>query len=169
MEAEKGLFWLRITHLENGSFVASVISDPTKPQNESSVHHGDYDDTGAVYYVIAVLFIYGFSIILMIGSSIKKSKHDGGVNKYMKDMAKVQRAERRQEKFNTRLVMHRKKYHHASLGADLAGVSKDGGCLGALSEIAVTMEGPPIDTCQGFVQQNVHAESSPHTKQHITV
>jgi len=36
---------------------------------------------GALYYVIAVVLIYGFSIILMIGSQIRKNKHDRGLSR----------------------------------------------------------------------------------------
>ena len=40
---------------------------------------------GALYYVIAVVFIYSFSIILLIGSQIRKNKHDRGVSRFRKD------------------------------------------------------------------------------------
>jgi len=37
---------------------------------------------GALYYVVAVVFIYSFSIILLIGSQIRKNKHDRGVSRF---------------------------------------------------------------------------------------
>ena len=68
-----------------------------------------YDDEGALYYVIAVLFMYAFSIILMIGSLIKKSKQDNGMSKYMEDLDKVRKVERRQLKYKSRLAMQNNK------------------------------------------------------------
>ena len=100
---------LQIKQLHSGTYFASVI-DETHHYNISTVQN-EYDDTGALYYVIAVVLMYGCSIILMIGSSIKKSKNDNGVHKYMKDMDKIKRLARRQEKFKTRLVMYRKRYY----------------------------------------------------------
>ena len=69
----------------------------------------EYDDQGALLYVIVVLCMYAFSIILMIGSSIKKSKQDRGVSKYMKGMDKLRSIQRRQEKFKARMVFHNNK------------------------------------------------------------
>ena len=121
----RSLFRLRIHHLHNGTYLASVI-DETHHYNTSTVQN-EYDDTGALYYVIAVVLMYGCSIILMIGSSIKKSKNDNGVHKYMKDMDKIKRLARRQEKFKTRLVMYGKRYRNV-LGSDRAELSVDGSC-----------------------------------------
>lgn len=92
----------QIEQLDNETFLATLVA-----HSNGSMLHGEkpYDDQGALYYVVAVVFIYGFSIILMIGSLIKRNKNDNGVSKYMKDMDKVRRMERRQLKYQTRLAM----------------------------------------------------------------
>lgn len=106
-----GQIRITITHIENGTFIARIIN-----QNNHSVDAGyttrdidNYDDQGALIYVCAVIFIYGFSIILMIGSSMKKTSTDQGVSKYMNNIKKLRRLERRQEKFKTRLAMSKKR------------------------------------------------------------
>ena len=112
-----GVLRLKISRLTNGSFVASVLDNEMGWQNGSQLlmpttaAAPGYDDQGALYYVVVVVFMYGFSIILMIGSSMKKSEQDNGMNTYMKDLDKVKRLERRQEKFKMRLVMNKKGFH----------------------------------------------------------
>ena len=98
----KTLVKFQVERVDNDTFLATLVS-----QSNTSHFYAtrSYDDEGALYYVVAVVFIYGFSIILMIGSLIKKNKADNGVSKYMKDMDKVRRMERRQQKYQTRLAM----------------------------------------------------------------
>ena len=74
----------------NRSFVASIVSDNK---------HRD-DDLGALYYVVAVIFIYGFSIVLMIASHIRKNKMDQKLTSYLKEMANVRKRERQIQLFN---------------------------------------------------------------------
>ena len=102
-----------------------MIDEPTSRHNTSAGTHGGYDDTGALYYVIAVVLMYGCSIVLMIGSSIKKSKNDNGVRKYMKDLDKIKRLARRQEKFKARLLMYGKRYHKTSEARSTPTISMD--------------------------------------------
>ena len=64
---------------------------------------------GALYYVLAVIFMYGCSILLMFGSFIKKSKHDNHITTYMKELERIGKLELKQEKFKTKLKMHQKK------------------------------------------------------------
>ena len=49
----------------------------------------DYDQTGASYYVIAVVLVYGMSIVMLIASHIKRRQQklveDKQINKYLKD------------------------------------------------------------------------------------
>lgn len=42
------------------------------------------DNLGALYYVVAVLFIYGLSIVMMIASHIRKNKQDSQLRTYLK-------------------------------------------------------------------------------------
>ena len=109
---------LSIHKLENGTFIAK-IHQPVDIFNTTRFNSttDDYDSKGALVYVCAVIFIYGFSIILMIASLIKKSMSDHGVSKYMKDIDRVRQIARRQEKFKTRLAMQ-KKHGRISLASD---------------------------------------------------
>jgi hypothetical protein len=54
---------LRIHTSNNDTFVAYVDDS-----------HQKYDDIGALYYVVAVVLIYGLSIVMMIASHIRKNK-----------------------------------------------------------------------------------------------
>ena len=49
----------------------------------------DYDQTGASYYVIAVVLVYGMSIVMLIASHIKRRQQklveDKQINKYLQD------------------------------------------------------------------------------------
>jgi hypothetical protein len=74
-------FHLEVRQLDNGSFMAII----TGPENVSSTslldarRQADKNATGALCYVIAIILIYGLSIIIMIASQIRKNKHDSGV------------------------------------------------------------------------------------------
>ena len=94
-----------VVMVDNRTFYASVIGKNKTLQSVNFLQRPPYDDTGALYYVVVVLCIYAFSIILMIGSVIKKSKHDNGVTKYMKGMDKIRRMERREQKFKIRVAV----------------------------------------------------------------
>ena len=95
---------LQIVQLQNKSWIAVLLESG----NSTSSTEDTYDDQGALYYVVAVVMIYGFSIILMIASFIKKSRHNNGLSKYMEDMDKVRQLERRQQKLKTRMAMQNK-------------------------------------------------------------
>ena len=95
---------LQIVQLQNKPWIAVLFES----ENSTASTEDTYDDQGALYYVVAVVMIYGFSIILMIASFIKKSRHDHGLSKYMEDMDKVRQLERRQQKFKTRMAMQNK-------------------------------------------------------------
>ena len=98
-----------IVQLNNRTFQASEQGDNSSQLDLLKEAQPDYDGKGALYYVIAVLCMYAFSIILMIGSSIKKSKHDNNVTKYMKGMDKLRRIEKRQMKYRARMMFHNNK------------------------------------------------------------
>ena len=99
-----------VVMVDNRTFYASVIGKNKTLQSVNFFQSQPYDDTGALYYVVVVLCIYDFSIILMIGSSIKKSKQDVGVSKYMKGMDKLRKIEKRQQKFIARMKIHNNKH-----------------------------------------------------------
>lgn len=52
------------------------------------------DDLGALYYVVAVIVIYGFSIVMMIASYIRKNKDDRRLKRYLQEMAFVRKRDR---------------------------------------------------------------------------
>ena len=51
--------------------------------------HSSRDPNGATYYVVAVVLVYGFSIVLLIASHIKrknaKALQDRQINKYLQE------------------------------------------------------------------------------------
>lgn len=51
------------------------------------------DDLGALYYVVAVILIYGCSIVMMIASYIRKNKDDRRLKRCLKEMAFVRKRE----------------------------------------------------------------------------
>ena len=85
MESRGHSFRFKIDQLQNGTFMASVV-------HEKSNHHKD--DLGALYYVVAVLLIYGCSILMMLASYVRKNKMDRKLNRYHKEMANVRKRER---------------------------------------------------------------------------
>ena len=89
----------RLTKINNRTWYAT-IAEPIHQNHTVS----PYDHQGALYYTIAVLFFFGFSIILMIASLIKKSKEDRGMSKYMSDMERIRKMEKRQMKFKSRMA-----------------------------------------------------------------
>ncbi|XP_076441215.1 uncharacterized protein LOC143280453 isoform X2 [Babylonia areolata] len=81
----RGELQVRLHQQENGTW-EGTIEDPRL---------GDKDDIGALYYVIAVIFIYGLSIVMMIASHIRKNKQDCQLRAYLKEMALLRKADRR--------------------------------------------------------------------------
>ena len=60
------IFTFKIEQNDNGTFIASVQQDGRRLPHQ--------DDVGALYYVVAVILIYGCSILMMIASYIRKNK-----------------------------------------------------------------------------------------------
>jgi hypothetical protein len=85
-----------------------------------------YDSDGAAYYILAVIFMYGCSILMMIASFVKKSSPENSGVKYMKDLQSLEKLQLQQEKFRTKLQMHQKKVHRI-LGPDRAEVLNERG------------------------------------------
>ena len=107
--SKEGLLNVIIVQLNNKTFQASVEDGNSSHVDLLKEQQPEYDPSGALIYVIAVLCMYAFSIILMIRSSIKKSKHDNNVTKYMKGMDTLRKIEKRQQKYRTRMLMHNNK------------------------------------------------------------
>ena len=102
----KGTFTFRILSSSNGTLTAQLLS--TSNYTTASTLQ-DYDATGAVYYILAVIFMYGCSIIMMIGSFVKKSSPADYTAAYVKDLQSLEKLQLQQEKFRTKLQMHQKK------------------------------------------------------------
>ncbi|KAK6179370.1 hypothetical protein SNE40_011751 [Patella caerulea] len=77
---------LRILSEKNQSWVG-YIEDP----------RDRYDESGALYYVVAVVMIYGLSIVMMIASHIRKNKQDSHLRIYLKEMAVLRKNDRREK------------------------------------------------------------------------
>ena len=77
---------IKSTLNENETFVA-VVDTVRK----------DADDIGALYYVVAVVLIYGLSIVMMIASHIRKNKQDNQLRTYIKEMAMLRKTDRREK------------------------------------------------------------------------
>ncbi|XP_046544839.1 uncharacterized protein LOC124255046 [Haliotis rubra] len=88
---DSGLLNIRIHSQENNSWVG-VIEDPRLSR--------DYDDIGALYYVVAVVLIYGLSIVMMIASHIRKNKQDNQLRTYLKEMVLLRKKVRREKLFD---------------------------------------------------------------------
>ncbi len=118
---------LRIRPLYNGTYLATVVENGSGNMSAPSLDSflsgqkpgSRYDDSGAMYYVVAVVLIYGLSIIFMIGSLIRKDEKDRSVYTYMKDIDRVRQLQKRQEKFRTRLMIQKKRVKHI-LGTNTA-------------------------------------------------
>ncbi|CAD5119728.1 DgyrCDS8326 [Dimorphilus gyrociliatus] len=98
-------FEMRIRNIGNETFIASIKESFNTTENQ--VYKRNDDASGALYYVCAVIVIYGFGIILMIASVINKGKHDKSIYKYIADLDNLKRLEKRKEKFKTRLIMQK--------------------------------------------------------------
>lgn len=88
-------FLARIVNVEHEHGVNRTMNDTN--QNEDSL--------GAVFYVCAVLIIYGLSIFLMIGSLVKKSMTDHGLSSYMKEWDKLKQLEKKHNTIRTRMIV----------------------------------------------------------------
>ncbi|XP_005102799.1 uncharacterized protein LOC101863595 [Aplysia californica] len=84
-----GKLHIRLQHRpeENNTWVG-YIEDPRRGQD---------DDIGALYYVVAVIFIYGLSIVMMIASHIRRNKQDNQLRTYLKEMATLRKSDRREK------------------------------------------------------------------------
>ena len=78
-------FSIKFEPFNNGSIVGSVVHEVKKK--------GDGDYEGALYYVIAVILIYGCSILMIIASYVRKNKMDQKLNRYIKEIATVRKRE----------------------------------------------------------------------------
>jgi hypothetical protein len=126
----------------------------------------DYDDAGALYYVVAVVFLYGFSIILMIGSLIRKSHSDRGMNVYMQGLDKVRRLERRREKFKVRMFMQSRRMQRI-LSRDSSGYSRESSFRGhsqrdrALSDSHLSWPSPDPQVTDPLIAPSDAVDTSP--------
>ena len=118
-ETAKTSLTFLIKKLNDGKFLATVIRNGhgyqgnkddvgvtianqySNTSNSTETSTG-YDADGAVYYCVLVICMYAFSILFMIGSSLKKNQQDLDAHRYLKEMAGLQRV---QDKIKTRMVL----------------------------------------------------------------
>lgn len=62
-------------------------------------YKSDDDDLGALYYVVAVVMIYGLSIVMMIASHIRRNNQDNQLRSYLKEMSLLRKNDRRERIF----------------------------------------------------------------------
>ena len=79
-------FRFRIQTSNNETFVAYVDNS-----------QASYDNIGALYYVVAVVLIYGLSIVMMIASHIRRNNQDSQLRSYLKEMAALRKKNRREK------------------------------------------------------------------------
>lgn len=118
---------LRIQEIGNKTYLASFQTDSNLT---SDVYRKNDDAVGALYYVCVVVVIYGFGIIMMIGSVINKGKHDKSIYKYISDLDNLKKLEKRQEKFKTRLLMQKRRIQFRPTSAAsqaILPIKKEGG------------------------------------------
>ena len=84
IDGRRHTFAFKIASLSNGTLVGHVTHQQHRPPQ---------DDEGALYYVVAVLVIYGLSILMIITSYIRKNKNDRKLNRYLKEMAHLRKRE----------------------------------------------------------------------------
>jgi hypothetical protein len=80
---------------------------------------GEYDHQGALAYIVFVVIVYGICIIMLIPSSAQINHHENALQRYMLDIERARKLAWRQEKFKTRLVIHRQSWSRI-LGSDRA-------------------------------------------------
>lgn len=100
---------LKLIRVNNNTFIArnfELFNPNDLERNGTEAYNSQgYDSNGALIYVCVVLLFYAFSIVLMIGSSMKRGLSEDRISRYGKDIEQVHRLERRQEKYKTRLAM----------------------------------------------------------------
>ncbi len=88
----QGPIRFHVVPLDNRTLLATLVGRNATSLQSALLGRrgGGYDGQGALSYVVVVLCIYAFSIILMIGSVIKKSKHDNAVNRCVVTRGRIQ-------------------------------------------------------------------------------
>ena len=109
------------SHPENNSLLVTAWSSKLNETTLQNNKAEDYDSVGAIYYVIAVIIMFGCTILLMFCSFVRKTHDDNSIISYMKDLDRLERLQLKQEKFRTNLQIHQKKVHRI-LGPDRAEV-----------------------------------------------
>ena len=106
MATDKPVFHFVLKTGVNGSMYLFLRDNPPGSSHDLFATEKPYDDNGALAYIISVIIIYGLSILLMIASVVKKEKGDDrGMSKYMNDLEKIRRAERKFHKQKTKFVL----------------------------------------------------------------
>lgn len=88
-----GKLRLRIESYNNSTLYGYI--EDTRSQNIIN------DENGALYYVVAVILIYGLSIVMMIASHIRKNQQDNQLRTYLKEMAILRKKDRRDKLYST--------------------------------------------------------------------
>lgn len=70
--------------------------------NSTAIADEDYDAKGAMYFAVAVILLYGVSIALMIGSTLRKQEFEYEVKGFLRSYARIDQQKRKREKQRVR-------------------------------------------------------------------
>ena len=139
---------LKFTEQVNKTMIVSSWSSEASMGDKKSQAEA-YDSIGALFYVIAVIAMFGCTIIMMFCSFVRKSRQDNSIVSYMKDVQRLEKLQLTQEKFRTKLKIHHKKVHRI-LGPDRAEI---------ITEMS-SVSGPPSPVQDGGGEQLMNAWNS---------
>ena len=97
---------VKFSKIHNHTFNGHILNSH---KNVTTHYQQPYDNAGAVYYIMAVLFMYSGSILLMIGSFVRKTKHDTHINTYIKGLERIRKMELKQETLRIKLKMYNRR------------------------------------------------------------
>lgn len=86
----------RLFPIGNWTFIASIIQPDRIATNDTVAQGSPHDPQGAVMYVVIVVFLWGFSIVLLIASYVRKNQSDRTISLYLEEIKVVRKQSRRQ-------------------------------------------------------------------------
>ena len=89
--------------IQNTTILLYSMKDQYKESTSTStlannITTDSYDSEGAMYFAVIVILMYGISIALLIGSTIRQSASDYEVKHFLKSFVKIDRQKKRIEK-----------------------------------------------------------------------
>ncbi len=96
-----------LLEIENTTCLVTLYRDNDKLESASpsSPPGIPYDHQGAMYFAVAVISMYGLSIALLIGSTLKRNTIDYEVKGFLRSFIKLDIQKRKTEKFRIRKML----------------------------------------------------------------